>query len=98
MPVEELIKDAKQIRNATYIIAGIAALLAIGIGLLVIRMVAIPLVNLRNLMNEGERGNLTVRSTINKKDEIGQLAQSFNQMMTQITCSLPRRTNRLKTC
>ncbi|NBD25975.1 HAMP domain-containing protein [Paenibacillus sp. T1] len=85
VPVEELIKDAKQIRNATYIIAGIAALLAIGIGLLVIRMVAIPLVNLRNLMNEGERGNLTVRSTISKKDEIGQLAQSFNQMMTQIT-------------
>ncbi|QHW35330.1 methyl-accepting chemotaxis protein [Paenibacillus rhizovicinus] len=85
VPVEELVKDAKQIRNATYIIAAIAALLAIGIGLLVIRMVAIPLVNLRNLMNEGERGNLTVRSTINKKDEIGQLAQSFNQMMAQIT-------------
>ncbi|WP_258171331.1 methyl-accepting chemotaxis protein [Paenibacillus sp. R14(2021)] len=85
VPVAELVKDAKQIRNATYIIAAIAALLAIGIGLLVIRMVAIPLVNLRNLMNEGERGNLTVRSTINKKDEIGQLAQSFNQMMTQIT-------------
>ncbi|SDX42146.1 methyl-accepting chemotaxis protein [Paenibacillus sp. CF384] len=85
VPVDELVKDAKQIRNATYIIAGIAALLAIGIGLLVIRMVALPLVSLRNLMNEGERGNLTVRSTINKKDEIGQLAQSFNQMMTQIT-------------
>lgn len=85
MPVGELVKDAKQIRNATYIIAAIAALLAIGIGLLVIRMVAIPLVSLRNLMNEGERGNLTVRSTIRKKDEIGQLAQSFNQMMAQIT-------------
>ncbi|QHT64014.1 methyl-accepting chemotaxis protein [Paenibacillus lycopersici] len=85
VPVKELVKDAKQIRNATYIMAGIAALLAIGIGLLVIRMVAIPLVRLRNLMNEGERGNLTVRSTLNKKDEIGQLAQSFNQMMAQIT-------------
>ncbi|MFC4809067.1 methyl-accepting chemotaxis protein [Paenibacillus sp. GCM10023250] len=85
VPVSELFKDAKQIRNATYIIAGIAALLAIGIGLLVIRIVAMPLVSLRNLMNEGERGNLTVRSTISKKDEIGQLAQSFNQMMTQIT-------------
>ncbi|MBM7563712.1 HAMP domain-containing protein [Paenibacillus sacheonensis] len=85
VPVDKLVEDAKQIRNATYIIAAIAALLAIGIGLLVIRMVAIPLVNLRNLMNEGERGNLTVRSKINKKDEIGQLAQSFNQMMTQIT-------------
>ncbi|RAP77967.1 methyl-accepting chemotaxis protein [Paenibacillus montanisoli] len=85
VPVNQLVKDAKQIQNATFIIAGIAAMLAIGIGMLVIRMVAIPLVSLRNLMNEGERGNLTVRSSINKKDEIGQLAQSFNQMMSQIT-------------
>nr|WP_227872032.1 methyl-accepting chemotaxis protein [Paenibacillus albus] len=85
VPVNALVKDAGKILDTTWIIAGIAALLAIGIGLLVIRMVAVPLVRLRNLMNEGERGNLTVRSTINKKDEIGQLAQSFNQMMTQIT-------------
>ncbi|MBW7477728.1 methyl-accepting chemotaxis protein [Paenibacillus oenotherae] len=85
IPVDELVKDAKQIRNMTYMMAGLAALLAILIGLLVIRIVAIPLIKLRNLMNEGERGNLFVRSDVNKKDEIGQLSQSFNQMMAQIT-------------
>lgn len=85
VPVAELVKDAGKILSTTWIIAGIAAVLAIGIGMLVIWMVAIPLVRLRNLMNEGALGNLSVRSSINKKDEIGQLAQSFNQMMTQIT-------------
>lgn len=92
LPIGELVKDAQQIRSATFAILGIAALLAVGIGLLVIRMIAVPLVRLRNLMNEGEKGNLTVRSTIRKRDEIGQLAQSFNQMMTQIT-ALVNQTN-----
>ncbi|UVI28061.1 methyl-accepting chemotaxis protein [Paenibacillus spongiae] len=85
VPVHELVKDAGRIQGMTWIIAGLAALLAIGIGIFVIRMVAIPLVKLRNLMNEGEQGNLSVRSDFKGKDEIGQLSQSFNQMMTQIT-------------
>lgn len=85
IPVDELVKDAKKIRDMTYLMAGIAVVLAILIGLFVIRMVAIPLIKLRNLMNEGERGNLYVRSTVKQKDEIGQLSQSFNQMMAQIT-------------
>jgi methyl-accepting chemotaxis protein len=93
VPVDSLVKDAKQIRNLTWIMAGIAALIAIGIGYLVIRLIAMPLALLRNLMNEGEKGNLTVRSSIKSKDEIGQLAQSFNQMMTQIT-ALVDKTNR----
>lgn len=85
VPVEELVKDAGTIRTTTWIIAAVAALLAICIGLFVIRIVAKPLVQLRNLMNEGERGNLMVRSTIKSRDEIGQLSNSFNQMMAQIT-------------
>ncbi|CAM4369982.1 methyl-accepting chemotaxis protein [Paenibacillus tarimensis] len=85
IPVDSLVEDAKQIRNLTWIIAAAAVLIAIGIGFLVIRMIAVPLSQLRNLMNEGEKGNLAVRSDIRKEDEIGQLAQSFNKMMEQIT-------------
>ncbi|GGG83938.1 chemotaxis protein [Paenibacillus radicis (ex Gao et al. 2016)] len=86
IPVKELVKDAAIINKMTWITVGLAALLAIAIGLLVIRTIAIPLVQLRNLMNEGERGNLTVRSAFKKRqDEIGQLGESFNKMMTQIT-------------
>jgi len=92
LPVGELVKDAGVIRNVMFGILGIAELLAAGIGLLVVWMIAMPLAKLRNLMNEGEKGNLTVRSNIRKKDEIGQLALSFNQMMEQIT-ALVNRTN-----
>ncbi|EXX88728.1 chemotaxis protein, partial [Paenibacillus darwinianus] len=93
IPVDTLVEDAKEIRNLTWITAIFAGLLAIGIGYVVIRMIAVPLGQLRNLMNEGEKGNLSVRSSIRKHDEIGQLAQSFNQMMEQIT-SLVDQTNR----
>jgi methyl-accepting chemotaxis protein len=93
LPVDSLVKDAKQIQNLTWIMALVAAILAIGIGFLVIRMIAVPLVKLRNLMNEGAKGNLTVRSNVNKEDEIGQLSKSFDLMMTQIT-SLVDQTNR----
>ncbi len=93
LPVDELVKDAKQIQNLTWIMALVAVVLAVGIGFLVIRMIAVPLVKLRNLMNEGAKGNLTVRSNVNKGDEIGQLSQSFDLMMAQIT-SLVDQTNR----
>jgi len=92
IPVDELVRDAGQIYNMTWIIAGLAALLAIGIGLFVVRMVATPLVRLRNLMNDGAQGDLTVRSNFSGRDEIGQLSQSFNQMMAQIT-TLVNQTN-----
>lgn len=85
MPVQELVKDAKSIQNMTWITVFVAALLAIAIGMLVILRIAQPLVKLRNLMNEGASGNLMVRSTMRKRtDEIGELSESFNLMMTQI--------------
>lgn len=92
IPVSELVKDAKQISNLTIIISIVAVVIAAGIGLIVLQTVGRPLVQLRTLMNEGEKGNLTVRSNIRKKDEIGQVADSFNRMMEEIT-SLVRKTN-----
>lgn len=92
IPVSELVKDANQIKNLTWLFVGISVLLAVGIGFLVIRLIAMPLMRIRNLMIEGESGNLTVRSTIRRQDEIGQLANSFNQMMDKIT-TLVNQTN-----
>jgi len=92
IPVSELVKDAKQIRNLTIIMCIVAIAIAAAIGLLVVVTVARPLGQLRTLMNEGEKGNLTVRSSIRQKDEIGQVAVSFNRMMEEIT-GLVRKTN-----
>ncbi|MDQ8733570.1 methyl-accepting chemotaxis protein [Paenibacillus sp. LHD-38] len=85
VPVKELVRDAKAIQTLTWITVLIAALIAVAIGALVIKTIAQPLVKLRNLMNEGAGGNLTVRSSLKKRhDEIGELSESFNRMMTQI--------------
>ncbi|WP_027088146.1 methyl-accepting chemotaxis protein [Cohnella panacarvi] len=92
IPVSYMVKDAKQISTLTWIISLVAALIAAGIGLIVMLTVGRPLAQLRTLMNEGEKGNLTVRSNIRKKDEIGQLSDSFNRMMEEIT-GLVRQTN-----
>lgn len=85
LPVSFMVKDAKAISNLTWLMSLLAALIAAGIGLIVMLTVGRPLANLRTLMNEGEKGNLTVRSNIRKKDEIGQLSDSFNRMMEEIT-------------
>ncbi|GMK38316.1 chemotaxis protein [Paenibacillus sp. CCS19] len=91
-PVNELVKDANAIYVLTFVVTAVAALAAVVICYFMIRMFANPLVQLRNLMNEGERGNLSVRLHLNRKDEIGQLTDSFNRMMSEIT-SLVDQTN-----
>jgi methyl-accepting chemotaxis protein len=85
IPVGSLVKDADVIYKATLAIAGIAAVIAILIGLFVARMIGRPLINLRNLMQQGAQGKLTVRANYKSKDEIGQLGNSFDVMMQQIT-------------
>jgi len=94
IPVKQLVKDAESIRELTLVTALAAIVLAIAIGVLVIIAIAKPLVKICSLMMEGARGNLTVRSTIRKRqDEIGTLSVSFNAMMDQIT-GLAKQTTR----
>ncbi|TDF97761.1 methyl-accepting chemotaxis protein [Paenibacillus piri] len=92
MPVEELIKDAKIISYITWVMALIAAVIAVVIGIIVANMIGRPIITLRNLMKDGEQGNLTVRMTVKSQDEIGQLGNSFNEMMQKIT-ALVQQTN-----
>ncbi|MEI7025310.1 methyl-accepting chemotaxis protein [Paenibacillus sp. y28] len=84
LPVAELTKQTDTIFMVTIIMSACAAIVAVIIGLFVMRMMR-PLVHLRNLMKEGEEGNLTVRTNFQSNNEIGQLGQSFNQMMEKIT-------------
>jgi methyl-accepting chemotaxis protein len=92
IPTSELVKDAKGILTFTIWAAIGVAIIAILIGLLLVQMIARPLVNLRNLLIEGSKGNLKVRSKYVSNDEIGELAGSFNVMMEQIT-NLVNQTN-----
>lgn len=48
-------------------------------------MIAKPLARLKDLMVEGSKGDLSVRTEYVSKDEIGELSASFNTMMERIT-------------
>jgi len=85
-PVDVLVKEANVIREMTFIVALIAAGIAVLIAGFVIYNISLPLVKIRNLMVQGADGNLTIRAkATRRKDEIGQLATSFNLMMGKIT-------------
>lgn len=81
----ELTKDAKSILSYTFLSALIVALITTLIAVWMVRMIAHPLGRMKELMEEGAKGNLKVRMETKAKDEIGQLSVSFNLMMEQIT-------------
>lgn len=84
--VDELVSGARQISVVTTYMVIIAAVLAVLIGLVLARVFGTPLVRLRNLMEQGGQGDLTVRANFKaRKDEVGQLTDSFNQMMDTIS-------------
>lgn len=85
IPVSSLVDGTQAISTLTWIMVILSVVIAAVIGAIVLMTIGRPLSKLRTLMNEGERGNLTVRSNIRRKDEIGQVADSFNRMMEQIT-------------
>lgn len=91
-PMQDLIKETSVISLVTIIIISIAAVLAVLVGLYFLKTIGRPLMQLRNLMEQGEKGNLTVRMNFKSRDEIGQVSTSFNRMMEQIT-KLVQQTN-----
>lgn len=84
-PLKELVADTKAIRDLTIVMCIIAAALAIGLGYLIILHIGKPLLHIRGMLNEGASGNLAVRTKLRRRDEIGQVADSFNRMMEQMT-------------
>lgn len=85
VPTGELVKAAKPILFTTYMAALASALLAVLLGFWMVQMIAKPVARLKDLMVEGAKGDLSVRTEFTSKDEIGQLSASFNMMMERIT-------------
>ncbi|MGF1933870.1 MAG: ATP-binding protein [Nostoc sp. ChiQUE02] len=76
----------KQIRDAMFlfaIIAGVVTIIAFAIGQLLTK----PIIYLTNIVFQFTAGNLDIRAKISSKDEIGQLAKSFNNMALQLQTS-----------
>ncbi|WP_182299366.1 methyl-accepting chemotaxis protein [Cohnella cholangitidis] len=85
IPVERIVKDAAKILNFTLIMSGFSLVAALVIGYFITRMISRPLSDMKGLMLEGADGKLSVRSRFKRKDEIGQLGRSFDQMMENMS-------------
>lgn len=84
VPVGEITGQMEQLRNSLFLSAGLFALLAILIGLVIARMITKPIKELTGQMKVLETGNFAVRTSIHTKDEIGLLSRQFNRMTSRI--------------
>ncbi len=85
VPVKQLTSNADVILRVLIIALIVATVVALLIGIYMMYSIGRPLKKIRALMAKGEEGDLSVRSSMKRKDEIGQLGTSFNNMMEQIT-------------
>lgn len=84
------------IRYNTYLILAVCLLTLINISILITifsRLVTAPLEYLTQKIRKVEQGNLETRSRLSRKDELGDISNSFNQMVQEIT----KLTERIKT-
>lgn len=76
-----------RVTDAALVSAGIAALLALLLGVLLARTLTRSLRELTLATEAMARGNLNQRVVVRSRDEIGELAQSFNQMSADLARS-----------
>jgi signal transduction histidine kinase len=68
------------VSKAIMLAAGIAALVALAIGLLVVRRLTSPVAELTRAAERAGAGDLGVRVAVRGRDEIARLAETFNRM------------------
>lgn len=74
----------RRISEAALVSAGIAALTALGVGVILARTLTRPVRELTAATKTMAAGNLGQQVAVRSNDEIGQLAQSFNQMSSDL--------------
>lgn len=83
-PYSEAIALGLNLVATTIILTGITLFVAIGLVFLTVRQIVRPIEQLSKTATSIREGNLTVRAEVDGKDEIAQLASSFNGMAAQL--------------
>ncbi len=90
--LNELMENARQTRNFSFVFAMLCSLCAILILLLFTHNFLAPLNNIVSLMKEVRRGNFKVSFSSRRDDEIGYLGDSFNEMVKTIDQNIKKNT------
>lgn len=83
-PLDDLMADLKDLRFKGSGIGGAALLLAGLVGWIISRSFAKPVRELKAGADEIRKGNFDTRVQVRSRDEIGQLAESFNEMAVEL--------------
>ena len=86
--VSEALAATQGVLNTSLLIGVVSALVAVVIGSLYIAQVTTPVRELAQAAIEITNGNLARKVQIRERNEIGLLAQAFNQMTDQLTSNL----------
>jgi len=84
IPTKVVFKPATELRNRIIIILSVIGAFAFLVIYLFSRTISKPIKTLRNAAIEIGKGNLDVKVEIQSKDEIGELAESFNKMTADL--------------
>ena len=77
---KELLEEADMMRNLTVFLIIMTVLLSSIVTFFISRRITKPIVNLRNAATEIGKGNLDAKIEVESKDEVGELAKSFDDM------------------
>ncbi|MFH1478955.1 MAG: ATP-binding protein [Candidatus Omnitrophota bacterium] len=80
----EVFKSAKDLRDRLIEISLILLLVVMIMAVVIARSVSSPIKNLTRVSKVISRGNLLARAKVNTKDELGELAESFNYMTDKL--------------
>jgi nitrogen fixation/metabolism regulation signal transduction histidine kinase len=77
-------KNASFLYNIISVISVIAIFIALILGYVIAKSIANPIMKLKKITIDISRGNFNTKINIKSKDEIGDLATSFNTMITNL--------------
>jgi two-component system sensor histidine kinase YesM len=88
VPLDFVLEGNTSMTLTTLLICILSILLALFIGITVALRITVPVNDLILFMNEVEGGNLDLEYNIDRKDEIGKLANYFNKMIKRLKVSI----------
>jgi two-component system, sensor histidine kinase YesM len=90
IPMQSLMKDASEVKYVTVVVMALCMLFSMTLSLLLSHSITNPILKLIKKMKNIEKGDFDTSMEVTSKDEVGQLARSFNHMADEIKALIAR--------